>query len=253
MFRNVIRKIYITILKMKMKSKKKTIFLPGSDISKKTYIGEKCTIGGKVLNSELEGGNTILGDINDSYIGFGSFVSPYSTLEFTKVGRYTSIGRYVHIIRGQHPLNDFVSTSPCFYSLAKQSGFTYVDKQKFSDYKYIDKNKNDFANTLLPNESDREYAVTIGNDVWIGTNVSILEGVSIGDGAVVAAGAVVNKDVEPYSIVGGVPAKHIRYRFNNEIISSLLKIKWWNKEEKWIREHADEFEKVTDFVKENVV
>jgi acetyltransferase-like isoleucine patch superfamily enzyme len=70
--------------------------------------------------------------------------------------------------------------------------------------------------------------VTIGNDVWIGHGVIILPGVTIGDGAVIGAGAVVTKDVQDYEIVGGVPAQHIRYRFNPEEIEKLLTMQWWN-------------------------
>ena len=70
--------------------------------------------------------------------------------------------------------------------------------------------------------------ITIGNDVWIGYGVTILSGVNIGDGAVIGACALVNKNVEPYSIVGGVPAKIIRKRFDDKTIEKLLKIKWWN-------------------------
>ena len=73
---------------------------------------------------------------------------------------------------------------------------------------------------------DRRFT-TIGNDVWIGHRAFIRAGVSIGDGAIVAAGAVVSKDVEPYSIVGGVPAKHIRYRFDQATIKRLLATQWW--------------------------
>jgi len=71
-----------------------------------------------------------------------------------------------------------------------------------------------------------------------------MEGVRIGDGAVVAAGAVVTKDVEPYSIVGGIPAKHIKYRFSDEQIEKLLQLCWWNKGEKWIRKNAELFEDI---------
>jgi acetyltransferase-like isoleucine patch superfamily enzyme len=70
--------------------------------------------------------------------------------------------------------------------------------------------------------------VVIGNDVWIGYEALILSGVKIGDGAVIAARSVVSRDVEPYSIVGGTPAKHLRYRFSPEMIEELLKIAWWN-------------------------
>lgn len=71
-------------------------------------------------------------------------------------------------------------------------------------------------------------APVIGHDVWIGAKATILRGVKIGHGAVIAAGAVVNKDVEPYSIVGGIPAKHIRYRFDEATRKRLLALKWWN-------------------------
>lgn len=78
----------------------------------------------------------------------------------------------------------------------------------------------------------RRGPINIGNDVWIGYGAVILRGVSIGDGAIVGAGAVVTKDVDPYTIVGGVPAKTIRKRFNEKIIRQLLKIKWWDWSEK---------------------
>ena len=68
----------------------------------------------------------------------------------------------------------------------------------------------------------------IGNDVWIGCNATILRGVTIGDGAIVAANAFVNKDVPPYAIVGGVPAKVLKYRFSENIITKLLHLKWWD-------------------------
>jgi len=70
--------------------------------------------------------------------------------------------------------------------------------------------------------------VTIGNDVWIGTRALIMDGVTVGDGAVIGAGAVVTKDVPPYAIVGGVPAKIIKYRFSEKKISQMLELQWWN-------------------------
>lgn len=236
--RKYIRKIYIYTLKRKLTRESGVKFLQGSDISKQSSFGPNCTIAGKVLNTVLEGGNTVYGDINDSQVGYGTFIAPYSTLEFCRIGRYTSIGRYVHIIRGQHPIEKFVSTSPCFYSLEKQAGFTYTDEQLFDDYRWLD--------------AEDKIAVDIGSDVWIGSSVNILEGVRIGDGAVIAAGATVAADVPPYAIVGGVPAKIIKYRFTEEQRTHLLKLKWWNKGEKWICRHIREFNNIDEFLENSI-
>lgn len=74
---------------------------------------------------------------------------------------------------------------------------------------------------------DNQGDIVIGNDVWIGYEAIVLSGVTIGDGAIVGTRAVVTKDVPPYTIVGGIPAKPIRNRFSDEVIASLLEIKWW--------------------------
>ena len=83
--------------------------------------------------------------------------------------------------------------------------------------------------------------VVIGNDVWIGSYVRIMEGVTIGDGAVVAACALVTKDVPPYAVVGGVPAKVIKYRFDPDTIEKFLQLKWWDRSSSWLRAHAESF------------
>lgn len=80
--------------------------------------------------------------------------------------------------------------------------------------------------------------IIIGNDVWIGAKATIMSGITIGDGAIVAAGSVVVKDVEPYSMVGGNPAKHLKFRFTEDQIDSLLKISWWNWDEDRIKSDA---------------
>lgn len=89
---------------------------------------------------------------------------------------------------------------------------------------------------------DNKGDIVIGNDVWIGYEAVILSGVTVGDGAVIGARAVVTKDVPPYTIVGGVPAKPIRKRFPQETIDSLLKIKWWNWPKEQIAEHLAEIQ-----------
>lgn len=80
--------------------------------------------------------------------------------------------------------------------------------------------------------------INIGNDVWIGAKSTIMSGVKIGHGAIIAAGALVTKDVEPYSVVGGNPAKHLKYRFEEQQIKDLLDIAWWDWDEGKIKEEA---------------
>jgi acetyltransferase-like isoleucine patch superfamily enzyme len=99
-------------------------------------------------------------------------------------------------------------------------------------------------------DSASKGPVVIGNDVWVGAGAIILSGVSIGDGAIVAAGAVVTKDVPPYAIVGGNPAKLIRYRFSEDQIAKLLSISWWNWSEDKIKANLDSFYGTTeDFIR----
>lgn len=180
----------------------------------------------------FEGMNRLTTDVTflTSSIGYASYIGNRSLIKNTKIGRYTCIATDVMTVAGSHPTSKFVSIHPAFYSTRKQSGFTYVREDKFSDFNYIDENQ--------------KFTVMIGNDVWIGSGVKIMEGVTIGDGAVAAAGAIVTKDVPPYAIVGGVPAKIIKYRFDEETIKKLLELKWWEKDQAWIKSHADDFDDV---------
>ena len=93
-----------------------------------------------------------------------------------------------------------------------------------------------FVSVLIVLKFVGEYIV-IGNDVWIGFEAVILSGVTIGDGAVIGTRAVVTKDVSPYTIVGGVPAKPIRKRFSDDVISELLKLRWWDWSENRIKKN----------------
>lgn len=160
------------------------------------------------------------------HLGYGSYVGPYSRIS-AHIGRFTSIASYVSTVVGRHAYQaPFATTCPMFFSLNpehSQSGSTFAAEQMFEELKYA-----------VP---DKQLAVEIGNDVWIGERAMIIGGVHIADGAVVLAGAVVTKDVPPYAIVGGVPAKIIRYRYDEETINFLLNIQWWNNSEYWFKEH----------------
>lgn len=89
--------------------------------------------------------------------------------------------------------------------------------------------------------------VCIGSDVWIGANVTVRPGVRIGDGAIVGANSVVTGDIPPYAIYAGCPARLIRYRFTEEEIEKLLKMKWWEQDEQWIRDNIERFKDIKDF------
>ena len=125
------------------------------------------------------------------------------------IGRYCAIAPNVDICPPQHPTG-WLSTS----SRQFNGGFL-----RWRDYL-----GNDVSIISKPDEE----SVRIGNDVWIGCRSVIMDGVTVGDGAIVAAGAVVTKDVPPYAIVGGVPARIIRYRFDENTIRRLLALKWWD-------------------------
>lgn len=165
-----------------------------SVIIDKTIIAKNSAISGKtrIYNSKLG---------KYSYIGRDCLVLN------TWIGKYCSIADDCKIGCPSHPVN-WLSTSPVFVDGKNILGINLA-KQK---YEQIEK-------TL------------IGNDVWIGNNVLIKSGIIIGDGAIIGMGSIVTKNVEPYSIVAGVPAKIIKYRFEPQIIKKLLDQKWWEKDD----------------------
>ena len=163
--------------------------------------------------------------INNCKIGSFTYVSSNTRIGRTEIGKFCSIGPDCKIGWGLHPTKSFVSTHPAFYSLAKQAGITFADKNYFEETKNI----------------------KIGNDVWIGANVVIIDGVTIGDGAIIAAGAVVTQDIPNYAIYGGVPAKLIRYRFDENTIEYLLSTKWWNNDTEWFKKNYKEFLDIEKF------
>ena len=212
-----------------MKFIAKKILIAYTNISKKCRISMSANINHK---TRCEGRNTLhKGSIlNSSLIGFASFVGQNSKLINCKIGRFCSIGHSVEVISYTHPSSIFASTHPAFYSTLKQAGFSFVSSNKFNEY--------------LSLKHDNQFTIEIGNDVWIGANVLIMGGINIGDGAIIGAGALVTKDVPPYSIVGGTPAKIIKMRFDSDHIKFLLELKWWNKSLSWIKDNSASFENI---------
>jgi acetyltransferase-like isoleucine patch superfamily enzyme len=137
---------------------------------------------------------------NYSYLAHGVYLRDCS------VGKYVCIGPDVKVGLGEHPSEVYMSIHPVFYADTSHLGYTFGSTEYFKEYNLTE----------------------IGNDVWIGANAIIKSGVKVGNGAIIAAGAVVTKDVLDYSVVGGVPAKHIKFRFEQEEIAILQELKWWN-------------------------
>ena len=155
--------------------------------------------------------NTSLGDY--SYIGDDSDVIN------TEIGRFCSIAAHTRLNPGNHPVEK-----------AAMHHFTY----RSSLYGFGDDDDSFF-------QWRRDQPVKLGHDVWVGHGAVILAGVSVGNGAVIAAGAVVSKDVEPYTIVGGVPAKPIRKRFSSEVIEGFERLAWWDWPHELFAERLSDF------------
>ena len=185
-------------------------YIPGTMLAGRNYIGKDAFI-------------------KNCNMGYGSYVQSGCDITDADIGCYTSIGSDVKTVIGSHPTEKKVTLHPAFYSKAEVPGFSYVE------------------GTFATEHSARR--TQIGSDVWIGNDVLIMGGVKIGDGAVVGAGAIVTKDLPPYSVNAGVPAKTMRYRFTEEQIEKLLADRWWEKDEAWIKANASRFTDVEEFLK----
>ncbi len=196
---NNFRKVYN---KVKYRFKNNTI-IQTKYIGKNVNIGKYC----RISKNTYIGQNSEIGDF--TYFNTGpSFISVATN---TKIGKFCSIGPGTYIGIGNHKMN-VLTTHPIVSDIAYQN---IVD--------------------VSENNKKIELETIIGNDVWIGANAIIIEGIKIGNGAVIAAGAVVTKDVEDYAIVGGVPAKILKYRFDEKTRSRLKQ-----KEEKWWQWNTNE-------------
>lgn len=199
--------------------------------SHKVSIGKGAHVN---FNSKLEGHNKIeRNSIFGGYLGKYSYIGT-NCLVVGSIGRFCSIGGNVTFLTSTHPVREWVSTHPIFYSTKKQVGISFTKKNLFNEH---------------PKKEGHRYSIEVGNDVYIGYGVIVVGPVSIGNGAIIAAGSVVTKDVPPYAIVGGVPAKIIKYRFEKDEIDLLNDSKWWEKDELWLRDNASYFCSIESFRK----
>ena len=158
--------------------------------------------------------------IKGSKVGAYTYISANTDVENAEIGKFCSISDHCRVGMGGHNTNQ-ISTSPIFTEAHNATKFQWINKNN--------------------NAAPLKKAI-VGNDVLIGSHVLILGGVTIGNGAVVAAGAVVTKDVPPYAVVGGVPAKVIKYRFSQEIIDELQKTQWWDWPEEKLKGNIELFQ-----------
>ncbi len=162
-----------------------------------------------------------------SSLGRYSYIGRHSCLICAEVGSFCSIGDEVKVGLGIHTI-DKLSTCPLFTEKYNGTGSSWINTDEVEPFK----------------------RVKVGNDVWIGERVMVMGGITIGDGAVIGAGAIVTKDVPPYAIVAGVPAKIIRYRFSEDVINKLLELKWWDMPEEDLKNHISFFQKESISVEE---
>jgi acetyltransferase-like isoleucine patch superfamily enzyme len=211
----------------------KIFFYPAKKRYKKLYPDVKIIFPVSIDNNCSIGKNTVIHkNVRLSNSTLGDYSYTHSSLLNSDVGKFCSIAPNCIFGLAKHPTEKIVSTYPAFYSKNNRGclcSFSHAD--------------------LFDEQPGKTI---IGNDVWVGSNCIIMAGVIIGNGAIIGAGSVVTKDVEDYAIVGGVPAKLIRYRFEKDQINFLNQFKWWDRDIGWIENNCSLFldiEKFCNFAK----
>ncbi|MCD8186253.1 MAG: CatB-related O-acetyltransferase, partial [Rikenellaceae bacterium] len=192
--------------------------------------------GTKVYDCRFEGYNALRSRVrlSESELGLETYINRESIIQGARIGRWCSIGEGVRIGLGNHPVRRFVSTSGLL--LTDTTGTLGFTLHRGPD------------RCTLYQKVGAHFNVLIGHDVWIGCGVTIMDDLVIGHGAVIGAGAVVTRNVDPYTIVAGVPARPIRKRFNESQIRFLLNLRWWDNSWEWVKAHAMEMEDIEVFM-----
>lgn len=199
------------------KIKLKIKFSSTNDIRDYALLSKKSEIKHSQLNSEV-------------------MVAPYASIHNSSIDSLTSIGRNTKITHSS--IGKFCAIS---WNCSINAIHHPTDRISISAFPYVP-----HVGNFVSKREQHYQNVIIENDVWIGANSVIMPGVKIGNGAIIGANAVVTKDVPDYAIVGGVPAKVIKYRFNENVISSLLELKWWNLDKAEIKENIKLFQNKLD-------
>lgn len=195
--------LYIRLWKKRKSKVVRFIFTPNYVLDK--GIGKNVYLGKNV---------EFCGEITKGYIDDYTYINGAYIYDNVYIGKFCSLANQICIGPGEH----------------------YLDR--ISTYPIQIRTLNKGWDNVFPKNND----TVVGNDVWIGNSVTILSGVTIGDGAVIAAGAVVTKNVPPYAVVAGIPAKIIKYRFSNTTISKLMQLQWWNKDIDWMKKNEKIFD-----------
>lgn len=178
-----------------------------------SVFGEGCRLGPRTI-------------IDRSSLGRFSYVDADSRIHQAAIGSFCSIANRVSIGPPNHPVGCRPSSHPAFYLHRPDWGYTFSTRDTHEEYKQT----------------------TIGHDVWIGVGVTVVGGVEIGNGCIVGAGAVVTRDLEPYSIAVGVPARVTRRRFSIREIAALEEVAWWTRDIDWLHANVHLFEDITAMV-----
>ena len=166
-------------------------------------------------------------EITESTLGDYSYICRFGAIIYADIGKFSNIASMVRINPGKHPID--WPTLHHFTYRSEEYGFTDSSDESFFNWR-------------------RRHRVCIGHDTWIGHGAVIMPGVKIGDGAVVGSMSVVTKDVPPYAIVAGVPARLIRERFPRSIAEELQKISWWDWTHDQLRERLEDFKNLRVFL-----